>query len=796
MNLKIYKILILSFLILSTFNLFSQSGKIEGKIFDKTNNEGLAFATIKISGTTIGTTSDLDGKFSFTGLKPGFVQLEATFLGYDKGLSSEIQVTNANSVYVTIEMESSGNQLDEITVTASAYKKTEESPVSLQKIGLMDIESNPGSNRDIAKVIQSFPGIGSIPNFRNDIIIRGGGPSEAVFYLDEVEIPNINHFATQGSSGGRAGIINADFISSVNFYSGAFPSDRSDVLSGLFELKLAEGNKDKLKIRGTLGASEVALTADGPAGKNSSYIFSVRRSYLQFLFSAIGLPFLPTFTDYQLKWKTKIDANNEVRIISIGALDQFALNLGINNPTEEQKYILDFLPVNQQWSYAIGSVYKHFNKNGSQTFVLSRNMLNNSSFKYLNNDDTQQKILDYLSQEIENKFRVENSYAKNGYKFNTSINTEFDKYNNNTNRIVFANNALLNINYFSEFSLVKWGASAQLSKQLFNNRLTLSAGFRGDANNYSKSMTNLFTQISPRFSLNFMFTKKLGFNFNTGRYFQLPAYTTLGYKNAEGVLINKENNLKYIQSDQIIAGLEYNYTDKIVFTAETFGKFYTKYPFSVKDSISLAIKGTEDGVIGDEEVVSTGEGRAYGFELMNRIKVSNKFNLIASYTRVYSTFKDRNGDYIPTTWDSRNIISLTASFTLKYNWSVGAKWRFVSGLPYTPYDLKLSSNKIAWDIQGRPYLDNSKLNSLRLKDFHQLDMRIDKKFYFRKWSLMTYFDIQNVYDFAADQPNYLIRDTDANGDYILLNNGSEYQLKSVNSSSGLVLPTIGLMIEF
>jgi hypothetical protein len=794
---KILKQNILLIALLMIFGTaFSQNGKIVGKIYDKVNNEPLPFANIIISGTMIGTTSDLDGNFSFTGLNPGFVKLEASFVGYDIALSSDIQVTNANIVFTNIEMETSSNQLGLITVAASPYKRSEESPVSLQKIGLSDIENNPGSNRDIAKVIQSFPGIGSIANFRNDIIIRGGGPSEAVFYLDEIEIPNINHFATQGSSGGRAGIINADFISSVDFFSGAFPANRPDALSGLFELKQVDGNNDKLKIRATLGASEIALTADGPLGENTNYILSVRRSYLQFLFDAIGLPFLPNFTDYQFKLKTKINERNEIKIISIGALDEFALNLGLENPTEEQKYILDFLPVNEQWNYAIGTVYKHFSKNGYQTVVLSRNMLNNSAYKFYNNDETQLQILDYISQEIENKFRFENTTRVNGYKITFSFNSEYAKFNNNTDKFIFVNGGLLNISYSSDFDLIKYGASAQVSKNYFNERLTLSLGLRSDANNYSKSMSILVDQISPRFSANFMLTKKIAINLNAGRYFGIPAYTTMGYKDSDGILVNKENNLKYIQSDQIIGGLQYTLNSNTIFTVESFGKFYSQYPFSLKDSISLANKGSEDGVIGDEAVVSTGEGKAYGIEFMNRTKISNRLNFIFSYTWVNSTFKDRNGEFIPTTWDTHHIISITGSYNFKGNWSIGGKWRFLSGLPYTPYNLELSANKIAWDIQGRPYLDISLLNSLRLKEFHQLDIRIDKKFFFSKWSLMLYFDIQNAYNYAADQQDYVIRESDANGNYILENNGTTYKLKTIDSSSGLVLPTVGIMVEF
>ncbi len=202
-----------------------------------------------VKGTTVGTTTDFDGGFVITGLQPGFVTLQATYVGYKNAESAEIQLSNAKAEYVEIKMENAGVALEEVEVKANPFVRTEESPLSLQKLGVSEIETSPGSNRDISRVIQSLPGVGSGVSFRNDIIIRGGGPSEAVFYLDGVQIPTINHFATQGSSGGAVGILNADFISSVDFYSGAFPANRGNSLSGIFEFTQKEGNKEKNTIQ-------------------------------------------------------------------------------------------------------------------------------------------------------------------------------------------------------------------------------------------------------------------------------------------------------------------------------------------------------------------------------------------------------------------------------------------------------------------------------------------------------------------------------------------------------------------
>lgn len=777
-------------------SLMAQNGQVEGRVIDQTSNEPLPFANVVVKGTTIGATTDFDGRFLITGLKPGFISLEATYVGYKNTVSNEIQVTNSKIEFVEIRMENAGVALQEVEVKANPFVRTEESPLSLQKFGVSEIETSPGSNRDISRVIQSLPGVGSGVSFRNDIIIRGGGPTEATFFLDGVQIPNINHFATQGSSGGAVGILNADFISGVDYYSGAFPANRGNALSGVFEFTQKEGNKEKVKFRGSLGASEVSLTADGPAGEKSSFIVSARRSYLQFLFDVIGLPFLPTFNDYQLKWKTRFDKANELTIVSIGSLDQFRLNTGIENPTEDQEYILAYLPVNEQWSYAIGAVYKHFKAKSFQTLVVSRNMLNNTSYKYPENNESLPKILDYSSQEIENKVRFENNIRYGDYKFVYSAGAEYAKYNTTTKQNIYTDAGPLLLDYQSDLKMMKFSASAQLSKNFAGDRLTLSAGLRTDFNNYSASMMNPLDQLSPRISASYVLSEKWAVTANVGRYYQLPAYTTLGYRDGDGLLVNKENELKYISANHFIAGLQFIPKDEVFFSIEGFFKGYDRYPFSIKDSINLANRGADYGVLGNEAVVSTGQGRAYGFELVNRTKLKSGLNLIMSYTFVRSEFEDKNQELIPSSWDFRHIGALTVTKSLKGNWIIGAKWRFDGGLPYTPWDLDKSSLIAAFDAQGGTYPDFARLNELRLDPYHQLDIRVDKKFFYDRWSLMLYLDIQNVYNYQAKGQDNYVRVKDENGQFVTTDNNTRYVLKGIPNTTGTVLPTVGIMVEF
>jgi hypothetical protein len=782
-----------------------ESGTIKGRIFNKANNDPVPFANIVVWNTTIGSTSDFDGNFVFAGLKPGYIELRVSAVGYKTYVSEAILVTNARTAFIDIPLEETSVELEGVTIKASPFRKSEESPVSLRRIGIDEIEKNPGGNRDISKVIQSLPGVASTPAYRNDVIVRGGGASENRFYLDGVEIPNLNHFATQGASGGPVGIINVDFVREVNFYSGAFPASKGNALSSVLDFRQVDGNRERLKFKGAFGASDLALTLDGPLGEKSSMIFSARRSYLQFLFDALGLPFLPTYNDFQFKTKTRFDDKHELTVIGLGAFDQNELNLGLKNPNEDQRYILNYLPVNNQWNYTLGAVYKQYREKGYDTWVVSRNMLNNQQYKHQDNIESNPRTIDYTSWEAENKLRFERDYMpSSGYKFNLGAGLEYARYYNDTYRAVFSGGALGSESYSTNIDMFKWSLFGQVSKGYLNDKLSLSLGVRADANSYSAEMRNMARQISPRFSASYQVVPNFFLNFNTGRYYQQPPYTTLGYGNSLGVLVNRSNGLKYIKSDHIVAGVEWLPDPNSKFSIEGFYKTYDSYLFSVNDSISLASKGADFGTFGDEPVLSIGEGRAYGAEVLYRNKNLFGFNSILSYTLVWSEAKKADADlsmtntYIPTGWDNRHLLTLTATRDFGRGWDFGFKWRFVGGAPYTPYDVEKSSLIAAWNARRQPYLDYNRYNSLRLKSFHQLDVRIDKMFYLKKWTLNFYIDIQNLYNFKAEEQDRVTTVVDSSGNPVVdPSDATRYLLKTIRSDgSGTILPTVGIIVEF
>jgi hypothetical protein len=798
--------LILSIILFIIFNIsYSQSGVLKGYVKDATSNEEIPFANVYVEQLKSGVATDFDGFFEFKDMKPGLYTIKCSFVGYESKTFAEINVNPNKPTILNIKLIESSTSLDVVEITASPFQKSEESPVSKRSISATEIYRNPGGNRDISKVIQSLPGVASTVSFRNDIIIRGGAPNENRFYLDGIEIPNINHFATQGSSGGPVGMINVNFVREVDLYSGAFPANRGNALSSVMEFKQIDGNPDRIASSLTIGSSDFGITLDGPVNDKTSFVLSLRRSYLQLLFSAIGLPFLPTYNDLQFKTKTKLNDKNQITIIGLGAIDDFVLNTGINdNETdpeviERNNYILGYIPVTTQWNYAVGINWTHFKEKSFQNFILSRNHLNNRSVKYKDNIEINENLLqDYLSEEIETKFRFENTVRNNGWKLNFGTGLEAVTYKNKTFQKIIFQNYPDTLDFNSKLNFIKTSLFGQISKKAFDNKIIASFGLRTDQNSYSKQMSNPLKQLSPRFSLAYALGEKSSLNFNIGQYFQLPAYTVMGYRDNNNELLNKDNEITYINNKHLVFGIENNPGNFSKLTVEGFYKKYDNYPFLLKDSISLANLGGDFGVIGNEAVSSTSQGRSYGVEFLAQKKLNKSFYGIMAYTWVRSEFKDKKNEYIPSAWDNQHIISLTGGFKFKKDWELGMKFRFSGGSPYTPYDTLNSSFSYVWDVNSFGVFDYNQLNGLRLRSNHGLDIRIDKKWYWKKVTLNVYLDIQNLYNFQAETPPSLIavRNTDGSFQTITDSNPERYNLRYIDNTAGTVLPSVGMQFEF
>ena len=775
------------------WNVFAAEYQIKGVVIDKSTRQPLEFVNVLVVGLGIGASTDANGNFLITQVPPGIYRLQASFLGYKTELTPEYRVNHVTP-YVQIELEEENASLNEVVVTASPFQKVPESPVSLRVIGLQEIEKAPGANRDISKVVQNYPGVAFSPiGYRNDLIVRGGGPSENRFYLDGVEIPNINHFSTQGASGGPVGLIDADLIRSVKFYSGAFPADKGNALSSVLDFSLRDGDMERNSLKATLGASEVSLSSNGHIGNKTSYLVSVRQSYLQALFKILGLPFLPAYTDASFKIKTRFNSHNELSLLGLGGIDRMKLNLGIEG--EDAEYMLSYLPEINQETYTVGGVYRHYSQRHVQSIVLSQSYLNNRNVKYRDNDESSEENLTLRlgSIEQETKLRMENTSSWSVWKVKAGFDLNYSRYKSNEYRKVFAN-ALREYDYHTDLSLWRWGMFASVDYAAPDKSFTASMGVRTDGNNYSDKMKELWRQLSPRLSVSYRLIEGLTLSGHVGLYYQLPSYTALGFKGEEGEYVNR--HLDYISVSQESLGLSWTPNENMELSVEGFYKLYGHMPFSLSDQIPLSCKGNDYGTIGNEALSSEAKGRSYGVELMFKWLLTQKLNLSSSLTIFKSEFKDgEQGSYVPSAWDNRFILNMSGTYNFPKHWSLGAKVSCIGGSPYTPYDVKKSSLVEAWNVQGRAYYDYSRYNQERLPVFGQLDVRVDKTFYLKKCMLGFYLDIQNITASKLRQPDALMSTGQIENPSAPLSE-QRYVMKSIRQESGTLLPTLGITFEY
>lgn len=767
--------------------------RIKGTVIDKASRQPLEFINVLVLGLGRGGVTDAEGHFNIGEVPPGIYRLQASAVGYKTILTPEY-IVSTKDLTIQIETEENLTELEGVTVTASPFRRDPESPVGLRVIGLQEIEKSPGANRDISRIVQSYPGVAFSPaGYRNDLIVRGGSPSENRFYLDGVEIPNINHFSTQGASGGPVGIINADLIREVNFYTGAFPTDRGNAMSSVLDFKLRDGDMERNSLKATLGASEVSLASNGHIGKKTSYLVSVRQSYLQFLFDMLGLPFLPTFTDAQFKLKTRFNANNELTILGLGGIDNMKLNTKLDG--EKAEYILSYLPKIQQETFTLGAVYRHYAGIHVQSVVVSHSYLNNRNTKYLNNDESSADNLSLKlrSVEQETKFRIENTSTFGNWKINFGANLDYSQYTNTTFQRVYIDEGRT-FDYHTYLGMWRWGIFGTINYATTDERFTASLGVRTDANNFSSGMKGMGDQLSPRLSLSYRLTDGLYLSGNAGLYYQLPPYTGLGFKDNNGAWVNKY--LRYMSVSQESLGLSWHPGNTFELSAEGFYKQYDKIPFSITDGIPLACKGNDYGVIGNEALSSTAQGRAYGIEILMKWLIAKKLNLVSSFTLFKSEYRNnKQSEYIASAWDNRYIFNMSGTYNFPHNWSLGMKISCIGGAPYTPYDVEKSSLVTAWNAQGRPYYDYTKYNTGRLPAFGQLDVRVDKTFYLKRCMLGFYIDLQNVTNSKFKQPDILM----STG---VIENPSapmaeqRYKMKYITQKSGTLMPTLGITFEY
>lgn len=811
------KLLFFTLLIASLQSSLAQGlGSVAGTITDKNSLTPLAGATIRIEGTSLATVSDSLGRFRITGITPKTYTLRISSIGFTELVLYNTVITVGNELNLTLQLETLATKLAEVTVSSgrkTAIAASLETPLSVQKLTTEEIRSNPGGNFDVSRVIQALPGVGgtagSVGGYRNDIIIRGGAPNENVYYLDGIEIPVINHFATQGSAGGPTGMLNVSFLEEVKLSSSSFDARFDNALSSVIQFRQRNGNPNRVQGNLRLSATELATTLEGPLSAKTTFLASARRSYLQLLFKAIDLPIRPNYWDFQYKVTHRINKKTTLTLLGLGAIDDFSFGAP-REATPEKLYILDATPAIQQWNYTFGVSLRKQIPGGYWNLALSRNMFDNAIEKFDGNNtqDETKRRTGINSQEIENKVRFDVNKTIRGVKIAYGGVVQYAKSNNNSFIRIRqelrdgAGNLIqpaVTSKYLSDIDLWRTGAFIQISKRMAQDRLSMSGGLRTDMNSFTESGGDPLRTLSARVGLSYVLADKWSLNASVGDYYKLPVYTILSFRNNQGQLVNR--NTDYTRSSHVVIGTEFLPAPTTRFTLEAFYKRYDRVPLSIRDGISLSNLGGDFNAVGNEAVRTDGQGYSYGFEFFAQQKLSKRFFGTLSYTYFISRFSGADKKMIASAWDNRHLLSFIGGYKMGKNWEIGVKFRYQGGAPFTPFDM--SQSQLNYLTLGTGVLNLSQLNSQRLGAFHSGDIRIDKKWNWKKTTFDLFLDITNFYGAKSPAfPQFTFKRNETNTAFLTTNgqpinlNGSNAIPLILANEDGTLIPTIGFIVEF
>lgn len=706
---------------------FLGTGAVKGRAFDILTQQALPGVNISVEGTSLGTASDLDGNYLITGIPAGRVTLKASMVGYNSLVKTDVIIKSTRPAEVDFGLQEAQLELQSVLVKADYFQKDPSSANSITAFSFEEIRRAPGGLEDVVRALSTLPGIAQADAGRNDLVVRGGAPSENLYIIDGIPVANINHFGSQGSTGGPLSYIDLNFVKDVTFSTGGFPVNYGDKASSVLNINLSDGRRDRIGGKATISATQFGINAEGPVSKNLNFLFSARRSYLDFIFKAAGFGFVPEYYDVLSKVKYDIDARNSLSFLFISAFD----NVRFFNNTEDQRYKNSRTMGNDQVQYVSALSFRHLFSNGFFKLSASRNY---TDYQFAQRDTLQNPIFLNNSREQENNFQADvvlkitgNSELSSGaslklIKFNADIILPYYKTTFGDVLNVSSLDAGTKYNKYSFYSNYHYKPLVWLG---------INTGLRMD---YFNGISDPLS-ISPRGSVSISMDELTEINLSAGIYYQNPSYIWLAGSQAN-------RNLKSIKVNQYIAGIERRLREDTKVRVEAFYKSYRNYPAStLRPYLILANTGAGFGGSEDnfsafalEELVSRGLGDVKGLEVQLQKKSSSipVYGILSlTYSEAYFTALD--GVRRPGSYDQRFIMNISAGYIINDSWEASMKFRLSTGNPYTPFNPDGSQSV-------------SLYNTDRLPVVHSLDLRVDRRWNFESWSLVTFMDVQNVYN--------------------------------------------------
>ncbi len=703
-------------------------GEVRGTVIHGVTREPLSGANVVLVGSPFGASTDTAGKFALHRVRTGTYRVRVSLVGYIPITAADVIVTSAKPVELTFALFESPVELEGSRVFSDYFTHTPDAPMSTQTLSYQEIQRQPGGLEDAARTVSVMPGIARVEAGRNDLIVRGGSPAENLYLVDGFAIPTINHFVTQGVGGGPVSFINIDYVDKVSFSSGGFGVMYGGKLSSVLSIDLKDGRNDRLGGRATFSATQFGLSVEGPFGNRGSGFLTVRRTYLDWIFKAAGLGFVPEYYDLMGKFHYRLGSSDEISLLVFGVLD----DINTFNDTEQKRRDNSGILQSNQRQLISGIALRHLFEHGYLHTTVGESYIDYNNLQV----DTG-LVTTFSGVTRESEVLVKADIVLEVVK-GTEISAGAEWGQRAVYNKVFLRSfestlgdLVPTITRDDDTSAAQAGVYVQVSQQV-TPRLRATLGCRLD---YCSILRTEWS-AAPRFSSSYLLAPGLSLSASVGRAYQIPSLLWI-IGNPANVL------LSYIRLDQYSAGIEELPAEDWKVSLEGYNKWYAGYPASITRPYIVAANtgagydyGAADGFasFGFDPMASLGRGRARGVEFLVQKKLSGTpyYGLFSlSYGEVFFTGLD--GIERPGAFDQRVIVNLTAGARLGELWEVGMKFRLATGRPYTPFDQNGMQSVIQY-------------YSLRFPPSHSLDVRVDRHWQFSSWNLITYIDVQNVYN--------------------------------------------------
>lgn len=709
-------------------NKNGKKGTIKGRVVDIETQSPIPGATVMLVGTKLGAATDEQGMYAIEKVPVGSYAISFSSLGFDPFTETDVIVRPKRITYAEAELNQAPTRLKDVVVQAGYFAEIEDKTTSTVNYSSEEIRRAPGSAGDVSRIMMTLPSIAKKDDQLNSLIVRGGTPAENAFYLDNIEIPNINHFPVQGTSGGPIGMLNVDLIKDVNFSAGGFGAEYGDRLSSVMEIDYREGNREEFDGQVALSFAGAELTGEGPLdhGKGS-WLVSARRSYLDLLVAIGNFGVAPVYSDYHAK--LVYDFSPEHRLTFTGVAGVDFIDLTQEDAADEGNFLYG---ITEGYEFGYGFNWRWlWSKNG-----FSNTSLSHHGTKYQSDwNETKSGRVIMTNHSLEQTFQLRNVNtfrlnSSNQVKFGFELNYVDD--NNDyflTNYINSFGDSLPSLTVNRSINAPKGGIFLNYETTLFG-RLTADLGMRYDYFDYTEK-----GHFSPRLGLKYKLTERTSLVGSAGIYYQ---YLPL-------VIVSQRDEFRDLRTPKayhFIAGVHHLLGKDTRLTVEGYYKKYEDFPLDpsqpelfVVDEVLIMHNMANFEQLNDDGIAET-----YGVEMTLQKKLVEGLYGLVTGAIFRSKYRGNDDKWRPRVYDNRYLFSIEGGYKPNSKWEYSARWIFAGGAPYTPLDLTASEA-----INAAVY-DQSAVNGDRYPDYHSLNLRVDRRFYFKGSNLIVYLSVWNAYN--------------------------------------------------